>query len=72
MSTEAEYLERIRQLEAENNNLRDKLDLIYSIVAHEDAETDPAGGSAVEEDLVQITGATSPSEEEQTGSRPPQ
>jgi hypothetical protein len=36
MPSEKDLLERIRQLEAENSELRDKLDLIYSIVAPEE------------------------------------
>lgn len=33
MPTEKELLERIRQLEEQNNGLQDKLDMIYSILA---------------------------------------
>lgn len=33
MPTEKELLERIRQLEEQNNELQDKLDAIYSILA---------------------------------------
>jgi hypothetical protein len=33
MPTEKELLERIRQLEDQNNELQDKLDMIYSILA---------------------------------------
>ncbi len=45
-------LNRIRELEAENSELRDKLDLIYAIVAPEEAtdDDDSDGG------LVQIGG----------------
>ena len=43
-----ELLERIRELEARNSELQDKLDLIYSIVAPDDDETP--------EDLVKING----------------
>ena len=57
MATEQELLERIRQLEEQNNELQDKLDMIYSILApdyeppeyDEEAET-PDGG------LVNIEG----------------
>jgi hypothetical protein len=47
MPSEQELLDRIRELEAENSELRDKLDLIYAIVAPED---EPPS-----EELVQIT-----------------
>ena len=40
--------DRIRELEAENSALRDKLDLIYSIVAPEEDENDNGDG------LIQI------------------
>jgi hypothetical protein len=33
MPSETELLERIRQLEEQNNELQDKLDMIYSILA---------------------------------------
>ncbi|HEU5023266.1 MAG TPA: hypothetical protein VFT60_15315 [Bryobacteraceae bacterium] len=33
MPSEKELLERIRQLEEQNNELQDKLDMIYSILA---------------------------------------
>jgi hypothetical protein len=33
MPSESELLERIRQLEEQNNELQDKLDMIYSILA---------------------------------------
>jgi hypothetical protein len=33
MPTEKDLLERIRQLEEQNSDLRDKLDMIYSILA---------------------------------------
>lgn len=33
MPSEKELLERIRQLEQQNNELQDKLDMIYSILA---------------------------------------
>jgi hypothetical protein len=49
MPREEELLQRIRELEAENSELQDKLDMIYSIVA-------PSDDEVVEEDdlLVQI------------------
>ena len=55
MPSESELLERIRQLEQQNNELQDKLDMIYSILApdYEPAEydqEDAAGG------LVNIEG----------------
>lgn len=49
MPTEHELLDRIRELEAENSELRDKLDLIYAIVAPPDDHEDRQDG------LVQIT-----------------
>lgn len=53
MPSEEELLERIRQLEAENSELRDKLDMIYAIVAPEDAlESDEEGDTG---DLIQIS-----------------
>jgi hypothetical protein len=44
MPSESELLERIRQLEEQNNELQDKLDMIYSILApdYEPAEYDQA------------------------------
>ena len=53
MPSREELEERIRQLEAENNELKDKLDLIYSIVAPDDEDEDDESGSG----LVQISGA---------------
>jgi hypothetical protein len=48
MLSQEELLQRIRELEAENSELQDKLDMIYSIVAPADEE--------VEDDvLVQIS-----------------
>ncbi len=54
MPNEQDLLERIRHLEAENSELKDKLDLIYSIVAPEEeiADEDDENG----EGLVQIGG----------------
>ena len=58
MPGEKELLERIRQLEKQNNELQDKLDMIYSILAPDyepgyeaEEEDEPAGG------LVNIEGA---------------
>ncbi len=48
MADEQELLDRIQQLEMENSALRDKLDMIYAIVAPEEEEA--------EDDFVQITG----------------
>ncbi len=57
MPSEQELLERIRQLEEQNNELQDKLDTIYSILApdyepevYEGEEEEPPGG------LVHIDG----------------
>jgi hypothetical protein len=58
MPTQEELLERIRQLEAENSELQDKLDMIYSIVApaDEDIDEEDADESAEKDDvLVQIS-----------------
>jgi hypothetical protein len=51
--TEQELLKRIEQLEGENSALRDKLDLIYSIVAPED-DTDEELEDKADDGLVQI------------------
>jgi hypothetical protein len=56
--SQEELLERIRQLEAENSELQDKLDMIYSIVApaDEDIEEEDGDESAEKDDvLVQIS-----------------
>ena len=45
MPSEQELMERIRLLEAENSELRDKLDMIYAIVAPEEV---------VEEEVVEV------------------
>ena len=52
MPTEKELLDRIRQLEEQNNELQDKLDMIYSILApdYEEPEEPSADG------LVKIEG----------------
>ena len=60
MPSEQELLDRIRQLEEQNNELQDKLDMIYSILAPDyepEYETEgPSGGG-----LVNIEGARKPS-----------
>jgi hypothetical protein len=43
MPSEKELLERIRQLEEQNNELQDKLDMIYSILAPERWSFPPDG-----------------------------
>ncbi len=48
MPTTEQLLERIRELEARNSELQDKLDLIYSVVAPDEDDAP--------EDLVQING----------------
>jgi hypothetical protein len=55
--THEELLERIRQLEAENSELQDKLDMIYSIVAppDEDIEEEEADEAGENDVLVQIS-----------------
>ena len=61
MPTEKELLERIRQLEELNSTLQDKLDMIYSIVAPDFDDVEPADVEPGEDDdssgLVQITKA---------------
>jgi len=53
MPTQEELLQRIRRLEAENSELQDKLDMIYSIVAPADEEDEEA--DAKDDALVQIS-----------------
>jgi hypothetical protein len=53
MPSEKELLERIQQLEEQNNELQDKLDMIYSILAP-DYEPEHESG----EDLVNIDGTS--------------
>lgn len=57
MPSEQELLERIRQLEEQNNELQDKLDAIYSILA---PDYEPQDFEVEEEDgsngLVNIEG----------------
>ena len=60
MPSEKELLERIRQLEEQNNELQDKLDMIYSILAPDyEHESDPDGPES--EALVNIEGIRKPS-----------
>jgi hypothetical protein len=60
MSREKELLERVRQLEELNSALQDKLDMIYSILAPDYEELDPAAEGVPDEEesqgprLVQI------------------
>jgi hypothetical protein len=59
MAREKELLERIRQLEAMNSALQDKLDMIYAILAPEFDEPDPDERENDEPEtpgLVQIEG----------------
>ena len=61
MPSESELLERIRQLEEQNNELQDKLDMIYSILApdYEPAEYDQdrdEGAEPPADGLVNIKG----------------
>lgn len=56
MPSEHELLERIRQLEEQNNELQDKLDMIYSILA---PDYEPEGAPEDEDEsggLVHIEG----------------
>lgn len=46
MPREEELLQKIRQLEAANSELQDKLDMIYSIVAPEDENDEMVDGTA--------------------------
>jgi hypothetical protein len=57
MPSEQELLERIRQLEQQNNELQDKLDMIYSILAPDyepeyEPEADEPGSGLVRIDGV--------------------
>lgn len=61
MPSESELLERIRQLEEQNNELQDKLDMIYSILApdYEPVEDDQDRDESAEppgDELVNIKG----------------
>ena len=48
MPSEQELLERIRQLEEQNNELQDKLDMIYSILAPDyEPEDEPQSNGLV-------------------------
>jgi hypothetical protein len=55
MPSEKELLDRIRQLEEQNNELQDKLDMIYSILAP-DYEPEYAGDETQTDGLVNIEG----------------
>lgn len=52
MPSERELLDRIHQLEEQNNELQDKLDMIYSILAP-DYEVDDSNSA---DDLIEIEG----------------
>jgi hypothetical protein len=59
MLGEKELLERIRQLEEQNNELQDKLDMIYSILAPDyESGPEPEDEEAADADggLVNIEG----------------
>ena len=60
-SREQELLERIRQLEEQNNALQDKLDMIWAVLAPDyDDGVDPDAGDdeSAGPRLVQIDGGT--------------
>jgi hypothetical protein len=57
MPSEEELLQRIRQLEEQNNELQDKLDMIYSILAPDYEPEDEAGDELQSNGLVNIEGA---------------
>jgi hypothetical protein len=54
MPSEQELLERIRQLEEQNNELQDKLDMIYSILAPDYEPEEEAGDGLQSGGLVNI------------------
>jgi len=54
MSREQELIDRIRQLEEINSILQDKLDMIYSIVAPDDADLEESIDEEAPQNLVQI------------------
>ena len=54
MSREQELIDRIRQLEEINSILQDKLDMIYSIVAPDDADLEESIDEEAPQKLVQI------------------
>ena len=56
MPSEQELLERIRQLEEQNNELQDKLDMIYSILAPDYEPEDVTGDELQSNGLVNIEG----------------
>jgi len=65
MPSERELLERIRELEEQNNELQDKLDMIYSILAPDyepsdsEEEADHAAGGLVNIDGIKGGGKPS-------------
>ena len=54
MNREQELIDRIRQLEEINSVLQDKLDMIYSIVAPDDADIEESVDDEAPHNLVQI------------------
>jgi hypothetical protein len=56
MPSEKELLERIRQLEEQNNELQDKLDMIYSILAPDYEPEDGTEGEPQSAGMVNIEG----------------
>jgi hypothetical protein len=56
MPSEQELVERIRQLEEQNNELQDKLDMIYSILAPDYEPEDVTGDELQSNGLVNIEG----------------
>jgi hypothetical protein len=56
MPSEQELLERIRQLEEQNNELQDKLDMIYSILAPDYEPADETEDELQSSGLVNIEG----------------
>jgi hypothetical protein len=56
MPSQQELLERIRQLEEQNNELQDKLDMIYSILAPDYEPEDISGDEPESNGLVNIEG----------------
>ena len=55
MPNQEELLQRIRQLEAENSELQDKLDMIYAIVAPADEAIEDEDADENDDVLVQIS-----------------
>ena len=61
MPTEKELLDRIRQLEAQNSVLQDKLDMIYAILAPDFEEAEEDGSDERDAPrFVQIDGFGTP------------